>query len=89
MRNSLLQTASKRAIQKTAETIGNIIRNEIIDKITRVSITSPKNNSQTNEVSQSVGRSVGRSVGLSVRRSVGRSVGQTVSQYNHHALQIS
>ena len=75
MRNSLLQTASKRAIQKTAETIGNIIRNEIIDKITRVSKTSPKNNSQTNEVSQSVGRSVG----LSVRRSVGPSVRQSVS----------
>ena len=49
MQNSLLQTASKRAIQKTAGAIGDITGNEITDKITRFSKTSLKNNSQTNE----------------------------------------
>ena len=44
-----LKTVSKRATQKTGETIGDLIGNKIADKITRVSKTSPKNNSETNE----------------------------------------
>ena len=44
-----LKTASKRAIQKIAEATGDLIGNEIADKITRVSKTSPQNNSETNE----------------------------------------
>ena len=39
----------QKAIQKTAETNGDLIGNKIADKITRVSITSPKNNLETNE----------------------------------------
>ena len=38
-----------RAIQETAEVIGELIGNKIADKITRVSKTSPENNSVTNE----------------------------------------
>ena len=37
-----LQTASKRAIQNTAEATGDVIGNKIADKIIRVSKTSPK-----------------------------------------------
>ena len=37
-----LKTASKRAIQKTAEATGDLIGNKSADKITRVSKTSPK-----------------------------------------------
>ena len=44
-----IKTASKRAIQKTAEAKGNFIGNKIADKITRVSKTSPNNNLKTNE----------------------------------------
>ena len=44
-----LKTASKRAIQKTAEATGDLIVNKIVDKITRVSKTSPHNNSTKNE----------------------------------------
>ena len=44
-----LKTASKREIQKAAEATGDLIGNEIADKITRVSKTSPQNNSETNE----------------------------------------
>ena len=44
-----LKTASKKAIQKTAEATGHLIRNKIADKITRGSKTSPQNNSETNE----------------------------------------
>ena len=40
---------SKRAIQKTAEATGDLTGNKIADKITRVSKTSPMNNSETNE----------------------------------------
>ena len=47
MLNNLLQTASKRGIQKTADATGNLIGNKIVDKITRVSKTSSKNNSET------------------------------------------
>ena len=36
-------------IQKAAETTGELIGNKIIDKITRVSKTSPKDNSEKNE----------------------------------------
>ena len=39
-----LKTASKRAIQKTAEATVDLIGNKIADKITRVSKTSPHNN---------------------------------------------
>ena len=38
-----------RAIQETAEVTGELIGNKIADKITRVSKTSPENNSVTNE----------------------------------------
>ena len=41
-----LKTASKRAIHQTAETIGHLLK--ITDRITKVSKTSPKNNSETN-----------------------------------------
>ena len=34
---------------KTAEATGDLIGNKIADKITRVSKTSPQNNSETNE----------------------------------------
>ena len=43
------KTSSKGFIQKIAEATGNIKGNKIADKITRVSKTSPKNNSETNE----------------------------------------
>ena len=52
MLNSLtdaLKTASKRAIQKTAEATCDLTGNKIADKITRASKTFPKNNSETNE----------------------------------------
>ena len=42
-------TASKRAILKTTEATDDLIGNNIADKITRVSKTSPNNNSETNE----------------------------------------
>ena len=42
-----IKTASKRVIQKAAEPSDDL--NKIADKITRVSKTSPKNNSETNE----------------------------------------
>ena len=45
----VLKTSSKRAIQKTAEATDDLIGNKIADKITRVSKTPPKNNSETNE----------------------------------------
>ena len=43
------ETSSKRVIQKIAEATNDLIRNKNADKITRVSQTSPKNNSETNE----------------------------------------
>ena len=43
------KTASKRIIQKTAEATNDSIGNKIADKGARVSKTSPKNNSETNE----------------------------------------
>ena len=53
MLNNLLQTslesASKRAIQKSAEATGDLIGNKNPHKIARVSKTSPKNNLKTNE----------------------------------------
>ena len=42
-----LTTATKRAIQKTAEATADLVGNKIANKITRVSKTSPKNNSET------------------------------------------
>ena len=51
MLNNLLQmkTVSKRAIQKTAEATDDLIGNKIANSITKVSKTSPQNNSETNE----------------------------------------
>ena len=44
-----LKTPSKRAIQKIVEATGDLIGNKIADKIAKVSETSPKNSSETNE----------------------------------------
>ena len=44
-----LRTASKRAIQNTAEATNDLIGNKVTDKITRVSKSSRKNNLETNE----------------------------------------
>ena len=43
----LLKTASKRAVQKTAEATGDLNGNKIDDKITKISRSSPQNNSET------------------------------------------
>ena len=50
-----IKTASKRAIQKTAETAGDLIGNKIADKITSVSKTST-NALQNNETEEDVER---------------------------------
>ena len=44
-----IKTASKRAIQKTAEATGNLIGNKIADKITSVSKKSSNNNNNNND----------------------------------------
>ena len=44
-----LKTASKRAIQNTAEATGDLIGNKITYRITKVWKTSLKNNPETNE----------------------------------------
>ena len=44
-----LKTASKRVIQKTTEATGDLIGKNTADRITKVSKTSPKNNSETND----------------------------------------
>ena len=44
-----MKTASKRAIQKTAEATGDLIGNKIADKFTSVSIKSPKELHSQNE----------------------------------------
>ena len=53
MLNNLLQMhlklPQKRAIQKTAKTTVDLIGNKIADKVTRVSKTLPKNNSEKNK----------------------------------------
>ena len=53
MLNNLLQMHlklhSKRVIQETPEATGNLIGNKFVDKIRRISKTSPQNNSETNE----------------------------------------
>ena len=43
------KTTSKRAIQKTVEATGVFIGNIIADRTTKVSTTSPQNNSVANE----------------------------------------
>ena len=43
----MFKTASKRAIQKTAEGSGDLIGNKIADKITKVSKNSQQSNSDT------------------------------------------
>ena len=50
-----IKTASKRAMQKTAETAGDLIGNKIADKITSVSKTST-NALQNNETEEDVER---------------------------------
>ena len=50
-----LKTALNRAIQKTAETAGDLIGNKIAEKITRVSKTSPQNSSEANEKKKILG----------------------------------
>ena len=44
-----IKTASKRAIQKTAEATGVLIGNTTADKITSVSKRSPNNNNNNND----------------------------------------
>ena len=44
-----LKTASIRTIQKVVEVTGHLICNKIADRITKVSKTLPKKNSETNE----------------------------------------
>ena len=44
-----LKTATKRAIQKTAEATGDLIGNKLADKITRISKILPQNNSERDE----------------------------------------
>ena len=44
-----LKNASKKAIQKTAEVTGDLIGKKFVDKVAKVSKTSVKNNSETNE----------------------------------------
>ena len=41
------KTTSKRAMQKTTEETGDLIGKDIVNKITKVSKTSPQNNSKT------------------------------------------
>ena len=45
-----IKTASKRAIQKTAEATGDLIGNNIADKITSVSKKTPNNNEDDAEL---------------------------------------
>ena len=45
----VFKTSSKRVIQKTANATGDLIGNEIADKITRVKRPSRKDNLETNE----------------------------------------
>ena len=47
--NITIKTASKRAIQKTAEGTSDLTGNTIADKTTRVSKSYPKKNSELNE----------------------------------------
>ena len=53
MLNTLLQMhlklLQKEQLKKAAEATGYLIRNKIVDKITRVPKTSQKNNPETNE----------------------------------------
>ena len=48
-----IKTASKRAIQKTAEATGDLIGNKIIDKITSV-LKKPNNNNNNNNNNEDV-----------------------------------
>ena len=45
----VIETASKRAIQKTSETTGDLIGNKVADKITSVSKKPPKELHSQNE----------------------------------------
>ena len=44
-----IKTASKRAIQKTAEATGDLVGNKIADKITSISKKKPDNNNNDND----------------------------------------
>ena len=55
-----LKTASKRVIQKTAETTSDLNGNKIGDSITKVSKTSPQNNSVTKEENIELDREIHR-----------------------------
>ena len=46
----VLETTSKRVIQKTAEAIGDLIGNKIADIIMKVSKTSPQNSLRDKEI---------------------------------------
>ena len=48
----------KKKNKQTAEATGDLIGNKVTDKITRVSKTSPKNNSETNEEEMLRGRCI-------------------------------
>ena len=48
-----LNTASKKVIQKNAAATGDLFGNKVVHKIKKVSKTSPKNNSKTNEEKKS------------------------------------
>ena len=54
-----IKTASKRAIQKTAEATGDLIGNKIVDKITSISKKSTKN-LQNNETEVDVKRATAK-----------------------------
>ena len=49
-----IQTASKRAIQKTAEATGDLVVNKIADKITSASKKSRNEEIQSNEVNNEI-----------------------------------
>ena len=56
----VLKTASKKVIQKTAEATGDLNGNKIADRITKVSKTSPQNNSVTKEENIELEREIHR-----------------------------
>ena len=49
-----IKTASKRAVQKTAEAIGDLIGNKIADKITSASKKSHNEEIQSNQVNNEI-----------------------------------
>ena len=51
---NVIKTASKRAVQKTAEATGDLVGNKIADKITSASQKSRNDEIQSNEVSNEI-----------------------------------